>query len=335
MPFDPYWTGYVLEQYTQIRSIGEALDLLKFSKSRDCPVGGPDDPRMPGDSYQNSLTFLVDVLDEALKRFGKSIDTMTENSPASFEELDKYWIESPKAAQDIYDKLEKYRDTLEEFVPRFAHISLDIDSVPSPQDPVTDPEEINVIRLAAFIDDAQSDGLGNAVFESDARSEFIRNWGNVLKAALDGITPMDDAMVWTSESVSEGAFRDLIADLQPEAQSTMELESNEQVDVETDGEVEGDEAEPGNLAESYTQIAIEEQLGFQLDNGGGVVGDNNQNGPINIEGTEQDSVFDLPEVFDRAGQWFNCWREAAIMIGQRTEDLGPVSYPPTWTMIEE
>ncbi|KAK6349453.1 hypothetical protein TWF696_005737 [Orbilia brochopaga] len=80
VPWSPYWTRYINEQYYTLRRIAQWIDILKDVYTEDLPLGLRDEPLLAPEQRELSLTYLIDTLHVALDQFDQALVELRERA---------------------------------------------------------------------------------------------------------------------------------------------------------------------------------------------------------------------------------------------------------------
>ncbi|KAJ6256020.1 hypothetical protein Dda_9112 [Drechslerella dactyloides] len=348
------FSGYLDSQGPALRALGDEIDYFKQIKEIGCPIGSEDDPDGHGLAYPTSLQFIIDVIHRGMFEFENFMDDLKLLSSAQgLESLEeRFGLTSFDQAWQFYGDLGRQYKLLSRYVKVFLSFGRGINWVPGRLTPLTRTEAQNLAHLVSRVDAARREG-DQVVFDTDARERFMDQWNVLAGFANDAAIKMAAAQVWAIQELTREGYTSLISDMDPD--------NEHDADTATEGsspdagygagspgiggyeanmvEEEGEEGFAGEDVQMVIQvgndmelevaapgggIAIDEEAGGN-NNGGGVDGDQQEGGP----------VFDFATVFGRAGEWFECWRNQAGRIYQRTDELEPIPYPPQWQEILE
>ncbi|KAF3928676.1 hypothetical protein ABW21_db0204160 [Orbilia brochopaga] len=340
------FSGYLDSQGAALRALGDEIDYFKRIKEISCPVGGEDDVDGHGDAYPYSLQFYIDVLHRGFIKFDSFVDSLKflSTQQALQRLMDRFGIAGfEQASQFQHDLFERY-ESLRTYPVTFIKYSRGVNRVPGRLTPLNKPEAQNLVRLVGRIEKAGRDGQGSIEFDTDGRESWLDEWDVLAGYANGGSLKMQDAQQWAIDNLMKEGFLSLVIDMDPniseaadstpedsspgESSPNVEQTGLEEERAETfEEEMEGFAGEEVQLVlQANNNMEVEVAPQSESDSSDDADDDGNQDGGV---------VFDFAEVFRRADLWFQCWRDQAVRIYQRTNEIEPVPYPPQFIDILE
>ncbi|KAK6539942.1 hypothetical protein TWF694_008776 [Orbilia ellipsospora] len=352
LPMTPYWTAYIHGQAMPLSLVGAEIDNFKLVTTDICPVGGGAGYAQANpDKYPRSLSFLMNILDEGIRRFSLVNDMIQGgDDTVSQAQLDRYWFSSASQAQDVLNGMIQRRDAFLNYFNMLQVSSVLINATPGRMTPSWRTPYENRVGLAGHIAQAIGDGMGNVTFETEGKQMFVMALVNLVRYLDNANDAADEALDWTGDYLEQGDFPQLVADLGPSGRqgngntNGQNMHMEEELDDEVIDSVneDGGSDNNDNADDGYRQDQVQaegardaraEIMDRIVDAIQNAI--ENDSSRTTSESEPEEPPFSLGDVFDRMAVWMDCWRQAVLRIIEALDYLEGVPHPPIWMTLEE
>ncbi|KAF3915491.1 hypothetical protein ABW21_db0202093 [Orbilia brochopaga] len=232
IPWEPYWTWYVNEQYYTLRRIAQWVDILKDTYMEDLPLGLRGEPLLSARHQELSLTYLIDTLHLALDQFDNALVELRERAmPPCPMEDEVFVAQSLKRwncgtindmeSISIYLSLvvstvTRSRDYLVE-VRRSSEFLIGLtspDIVGGPQ--VLNEADRHIVALSVFLAEGRlSMRTRRITIETDGPQRFLEKWAKVWQRLDTELEFVQIAYLDSATFLRSPAWKELITKWNP------------------------------------------------------------------------------------------------------------------------